>query len=210
MKWVKSYKNYTESIKFDLSIVNIDMNESLSIWYDALLDSINAEEVDIFDTFKLPKNDYIDKLDLEYLSDNIEFINSLSSIGLKKSSIQSSDDFESFINKPCRFMFIYNIESNELENPNYLLFQSWNDTLNKWTNSKLYKINNNVNRFYDKLSSKVIEVEDDGQKYIYSTSNSNEWVLQNIDAENDIFKKYLRKEDFENLIKDRKVKIRIK
>ena len=203
MKWVKSYKNYTESIKFDLSIVNIDMNESLSIWYDALLDSINAEEVDIFDTFKLPKNDYIDKLDLEYLSDNIEFINSLSSIGLKKSSIQSSDDFESFINKPCRFMFIYNIESNELENPNYLLFQSW-------TNSKLYKINNNVNRFYDKLSSKVIEVEDDGQKYIYSTSNSNEWVLQNIDAENDIFKKYLRKEDFENLIKDRKVKIRIK
>ena len=210
MKWVKSYKNYTESIKFDLSIVNIDMNESLSIWYDELLDSINAEEVDIFDTFKLPKNDYIDKLDLEYLSDNIEFINSLSSIGLKKSSIQSSDDFESFINKPCRFMFIYNIESNELENPNYLLFQSWNDTLNKWTNSKLYKINNNVNRFYDKLSSKVIEVEDDGQKYIYSTSNSNEWVLQNIDAENDIFKKYLRKEDFENLIKDRKVKIRIK
>ena len=123
MKWVKSYKNYTESIKFDLSIVNIDMNESLSIWYDALLDSINAEEVDIFDTFKLPKNDYIDKLDLEYLSDNIEFINSLSSIGLKKSSIQSSDDFESFINKPCRFMFIYNIESNELENPNYLLLQ---------------------------------------------------------------------------------------
>ena len=210
MKWVKSYKNYTESIKFDLSIVNIDMNESLSRWSDALLDSINAEEVDIFDTFKLPKNDYIDKLDLEYLSDNIEFINSLSSIGLKKSSIQSSDDFESFINKPCRFMFIYNIESNELENPNYLLFQSWNDTLNKWTNSKLYKINNNVNRFYDKLSSKVIEVEDDGQKYIYSTSNSNEWVLQNIDAENDIFKKYLRKEDFENLIKDRKVKIRIK
>ena len=125
------------------------MNESLSIWYDALLDSINAEEVDIFDTFKLPKNDYIDKLDLEYLSDNIEFINSLSSIGLKKSSIQSSDDFESFINKPCRFMFIYNIKANELENPYYLLLQISNN--GNWETTKCYKINDDINKFYSQL-----------------------------------------------------------
>jgi len=210
MKWIKGYKSFTESIKFDLSIVNIDINESLSIWYDALLDSIGAEEVDIFDTFKLPKDDYVDKLDIEYLSDNIEFINSLSSIGLKKASMQSSDDFETFVNKPCRFMFIYNIESNELENPNYLLIQSWNDTLKKWDNSKLYKVNDDINKFYNKLSSKIIEVEDDGEKYIYNTSNKgNEWILQNLDAETDTFKKYLRKEDFEDLLKQRKVKIRV-
>ena len=105
MKWIKNYKTYLESLKFDLSIVNIDINESLSVWYDALLDSVGAEEIDMFDTFKLPKDDYIDKLDLEYLSDNIEFINSLSSIGLKKSNIQNSEEFETFVNKPCRFMF---------------------------------------------------------------------------------------------------------
>ena len=109
MKYIKGYKKFSESLKFDLSIVNIDINESLSIWYDALLNSVGAQEVDIFDTFKLPKDDYIDKLDLEYLSDNIEFINSLSSIGLKKSTIQNSDELETFINKSCRFMFIYNI-----------------------------------------------------------------------------------------------------
>lgn len=209
MKFIKGFKKFAESIKFDLSIVNIDMNESLSVWYDALLHSIDAQEVDIFDTFHLPKDDYIDKLDLEYLSDNIEFINSLSSIGLKKDTVQKTEDMETFINKPCRFMLIYNIESNELENPNFLLIQSWNETLDKWDDSKLYKINDDIKKFYDKLTSKVIEVEDDGEKYIYSTSNSNEWVLQNIEKENDTFKKYLRKEDFENLIKDKKVKIKI-
>jgi len=206
---IKKYKQFIESVKFDLSITNIDMNESLSIWFDALLDSIGAKEVDIFDEFKLPKDDYIDKLDLEYLSDNIEFVNSLSSIGMKKSTVQNTDDMETFMSRPCRFMFIYNIESNELENPNFLLIQGWNESLNKWDDSKLYKVNDDVKKFYDKLSSKVIEVDDNGEKYIYNTSNSNEYVLQNVEKENDTFKKYLRKEDFEELINDKKVKIKV-
>lgn len=209
MKWIQGYRNYIESLKFDLSIVNVDINESLSILFDTLLDSIGAEELDIFDTFKLPKDDYLDKLDLQYLSDNIEFLNSLSSIGLKKSHVENSEDYETFISKPTRFMFIYNVESNELENPNYLLIQSYNETLKKWDSSKLYKVNGDVKKFYDKLSSKIIEVEDGSEKYIYSTSNNNEWVLQNVEKENDTFKKVIRKEDFEILIKDREVKIKI-
>lgn len=209
MKWIKGYSKFVESIKFDLSIVNIDINESLSIWFDSLLDSIGAEEVDIFDAFKLPKDDYVDKLDLEYLSDNIEFINSLSSIGMKKSNMQNSDDFETFINKPCRFMFIYNVESNELENPNYLLIQGWNETLKKWDDSKLYKVNDDIKKFYDKLSSKVIEVDDNGEKYIYSSANGNEWILQNIDKSNEKFKKYFRKEEFEDFINTNKFKLDI-
>ena len=103
MKWIQGYKNYIESLKFDLSIVNVDINESLSIWYDALLDSIQAEELDIFDTFKLPKDDYLDKLDLQYLSDNLEFINSLSSIGLKKSHVENSDDYETNQQDSCLY-----------------------------------------------------------------------------------------------------------
>jgi hypothetical protein len=63
-----------------------------------------------------------DKLDLDFLEDNVEFINSLSSIALK-STVSNSDDYETFLNKPCRFMFIFNIESNELENPAYLIFR---------------------------------------------------------------------------------------
>lgn len=205
---IKSYKQFVESIKFDLSIVNIDMNESLSIWYDALLDSIGAVEVDVFDEFKLPKNDYIDKLDLEYLSDNIEFINSLSSIGMKKSTVQNTDDMETFMSRPCRFMFIYNIESNELENPNFLLIQGWNNTSKKWEDSKLYKVSE-VKRFYDKLSSRIIEIDDGDNKYIYNTSNNNEWYLQNTSNSNEKFKKYFRKDEFEKFINDNKFKIKI-
>lgn len=210
MMYIKNYKKFSESLKFDLSIVNVDMNESLSIFYDALLDSIGAEEVDIFDTFKLPKDDYINKLDIEYLSDNIEFINSLSSIGLKKSQVQNTDEMETFVNKSTRFMFIYNIESNELENPNFLLIQGWNDTLKRWDDSKLYKVNDDVQKFYDKLSSKTIEIDDNGEKYIYNTSNDNEWTLSNVEKSNEIFKKYFRKSDFIEFINKHKFKISIK
>jgi len=63
--------------------------------------------------------------------------------------------------------------------------------------------------FYDKLSSKIIEILDDNKNYIYNTTNGNEWVLQNIEDENETYKKYFRKKDLQNLINDRKVKINI-
>lgn len=210
MKHLKRYKKFIESIIIDLAMCDVDVLESMNIWHDALLSSIGAEEANMFDVLKIPKDAYQGKLnDLDFLSDNVEFINSLSSIALKKSQVQSTEDFECFISKPCKFMFIYNIESNELEEPIYICFQTWNETLYKWDDVKLYKIHENTQKFYDKLSSKTIEITDGGKKYIYSTSNgSNEWELQNKE-ENDIYKKVFRKDEFDNLLKDRKVKINI-
>jgi hypothetical protein len=106
-------------------------------------------------------------------------------------------------------MFIYGIESNELENPIYILFQVWNETQKKWSDVKLYKVNENVKKFYDKLSSKEIEVIDGDEKYIYITSNGNDWLLKDEDKENDIYKKSLRKEELEKLLSERNVKISI-
>ena len=37
MKYLKTQKQYNESLKFDLSIINIDVNESLTIWYDSIV-----------------------------------------------------------------------------------------------------------------------------------------------------------------------------
>ena len=209
MKFLKNFKKYQESIKIEFGIINIDINESLGLLYDNILKSIGAEESDIFDTFHLPKDDFADKMNLDLLTTNTEFINSLSSIGLKKSNITNSEDFETFFKKPCRFMMIYRVEANELENPNYIIFQPWSETLDKWEDCKLYKVNGDIKNFYDKLSSKVIEVEDGGNKYIYQTSNGNEWTLQNVDKSNDIFKKYFRTDEFENLLRDRKASINI-
>ena len=208
MKYIKKYNKYLESIKIDVSIINVDINESLGIYYENILKSSGAEELNIFDTFSLPKDDFSDKLNLDLLTTSPEFINSLSSIGLKKSNVQNSDDYETYLNKPCRFMMIYNIESNELENPSYILFHSYNETLSKWEDVKLFKVTGDIKAFYDKLSSKVIEIDDNGEKYIYHSSNKNEWTLQNKE-ESDTYKKYFRNEDFEKLINDKKVTINI-
>jgi hypothetical protein len=210
MKKIKNYKEFKESLVIDLTFQRVeDLLESLTIWHDALLSSIGAEETNIFDTLKLPQDDFTNNLDLDFLSDSIEFINSLSSLALKKSELKNSDDYQTFLNKPCKFMFIYDINSNELENPVYLLMQIWNDTIDKWQDVKIYKVNDDVKKFYDKLTSRTIEIVDGDQNYIYTTSNGNEWVLQNSDKENDIYKKTFRKEELEDLIRDKKIKINV-
>ncbi len=209
MRWIKTYKKFQESIIVDLSFGNVsDVLESLTIWHDALLNSIRAEEKDIFSTLKL-SDDFRDRLSFDDLHDSVEFINSLSSIALKKSQVENSEDYQTFLNKPCKFMFLYDINSNELENPQYLMFQTWNDTTSKWENLKLYKINDDVKKFYDKLTSRTIEITDGDQNYIYQTSNGNEWVLQNIDKENDVYRKTFRKEELQELLKDKNVTVNI-
>lgn len=211
MKYIKGYKDYKESIVVDLEFQNVEeLMESLSLWHDALLNAISAEEVDIYDTFKLPSEIFSDKLsDLDTLSDNVEFINSLSSISLKKSDLKKSDDFQTFLNKPCKFMFIFDNNSNELENPIYLLFQVWNETIKRWEDVKLYKINDDVKKFYDKLTSRTIEILDGDENYIYQTSNGSEWILQNSEKENDIYLKSFRREELQDLLSDRNVKVNI-
>ena len=209
MRWLKSFKKHKESLVIDLQFQSIDLMESLNIWHDVLLNAINAEELNIFDTLKLPEDFFKGSLDLDYLSDNVEFINSLSSLALKKSQLEDTETYQTFLNKPCKFMFIYGQEQNELENPLYIIFQTWNETLKKWEDVKLYKVNNNVKNFYDKLSSKTIEVVDGDQNYIYNTSNGNEWILQNSDKENDTYKRVFRKEELQKLLDDKNIKINI-
>ena len=210
MKFLKGYNQYLESLQIDLSTDIIDLMESLIIWHDVLLSSIGAEEIDLSKTLSLEN---FDNLDLDYLSENIEFLNSLSSIGLKKSPVQNTEDFETFLNKPCRFMLIYDINSNELQGAEYMLFQTYNETLNKWDLTKLYKMNvsggNVQQKFFDKLTSRTIEITDGDENYIYTTSNGNDWELQNLKKENDIYKRFFRKDDLQKLLDDRKVKLTI-
>lgn len=199
---------FQESLILDLQYDTIDLMESLNIWHDVLLASISAEQKDILDVIKLG-DDFNEKLDIDVLSENIEFINSLTSIGLKKSPIQNTDDYQTFINKPCKWMFLYNFDSNELENPEFIIFQTWNETLTKWEDAKLYKVNDNVKKFYDKLTSRTIEIIDGDQNYIYSTSNGNDWNLQNIDKQNDTYQKSIRKEDLQKLLDEKKITLNI-
>lgn len=206
MKYVFKYKKFLESLQIDLTDQLIDIMESLNIWHNAILSSISAEDVDIFKTFSLPKEE---KIDIDFLNDSIEFLNSLASIGLKKSQVQNTDDYETFVDKPCKFMFIYDINSNELENPEYILFQSWNESLKKWSGTKLYKVKDDIKKFFDKLTSRTIEIVDGSDNYIYSTSNGNDWELQNLQKETDTYKRFFRKEELQELLDKGKVKLNI-
>jgi hypothetical protein len=209
MRVIKSYNKFKESLVIDLMMSSVDILESMNIWHDVLLSAISAEEKDIFDTLKLPKDFYQGRLTLDFLSNNIEFINSLSSLGLKKSPVQNTEEYQTFVNKPCKWMFIYDISSNELENPLYITFQVWNETNKDWEDVKLFKINGDVKKFYDKLSSKTIEVTDGDENYIYITSDGNTWELQNLDKENDVYKRFFRKDELQSLLNDRKVTVSI-
>ena len=86
MKFVKSFKSYLESIQIDIKLIEIDINESLGLFYDSVMKSIGAEEVDFYDTFKLSKDEFSDKMNLDLLTTNPEFIKSLSGFGFKKSN----------------------------------------------------------------------------------------------------------------------------
>jgi glycosyltransferase involved in cell wall biosynthesis len=160
-------------------------------------------------TKQLIKEKYANK-NVKYFKSKKNFGHIISSeIGLKKSSIQNSDDFENFMNKPCKFMFIYKIESNELENPEYILFQNWNETIKKWDDLKMYSVKDNIQKFYDKLTSRTIEIIDGDKNYIYTTSNGNDWVLQNSYNEDVTYKKSLRKEDIQKILDERNIEYKV-
>lgn len=216
MRRIKSYKKFFESnyistdiLQFVDSNIIVDIDESLNLFYEDILKSIDAEEVNIFSTFDLSKKEFKNSLNLDVLNQNVKFIQKLSEKGLKNSALQSSEDLETFVNKPCRFVMIYRLGANELENPLFILFQSKINNDN-WENTKLYSVNSDIKSFYDKLSSKVIEITHNGKTYIYQSSNKNEWTLKNLENEDEIFKKDFRKEDFEKFINDNKFEIRKK
>jgi len=214
MKRIKSYNKFKESLVIDLSIQNVeDLLESLTIFQDALLAAIGAEEVDIYDKLKLPKVDFSDKMDLDILADNVEFINSLSSIRLKKSPIQYSKDFQTFLNRQCKFMFIYDVtNTHELQDPIYLMIQDWEDEqdggIGRWNPVKIYKVKYG-GKFYDALTFRVIVINDGGEEYTYETSNGNEWVSLYKDKVNDIYKDVMRKEELQQLLKTRNATVSI-
>ena len=68
MRVIKSYNKFKESLVIDLVTMSVDILESMNIWHDVLLSAISAEEKDIFDTLKLPKDFYNDRLSLDFLS----------------------------------------------------------------------------------------------------------------------------------------------
>ena len=173
-------------------------NESMDLEIESILLNMDSETID-------PKTIFNYKLtnkSLEKISDDIDFINALTSKGLKKTDIKSSDDYETFIKTPFKYLFISDINSTELDNPLYIIIQKWDKHLLLWTKPLIYTIKSDINNLYDRMTLRMIELTDKtGEKWIYSTSNGNEWVLQNKEP-NKTFLKVFRDSDFRFFVKN--------
>ena len=90
-----------------------------------------------------------------------------------------------------------------------MLFQDWDEALKDYSDIELYEPKYDINEFYKKLSSRLIDIIDGETKYKYQTSNGNEWELEDPKKENDIYKRVFRKEELEKLINDRDVTVSV-
>jgi hypothetical protein len=208
-----NWRQFNESIS-NMYYWGRDITESLTIWQDTLVDAAGAVEVDFTQELNYIPTD----TDLETLSDDVTFFNSLSSIGLRVSEMETlgpkdgeSGDHQTFLNKPCRLMTIHRLDSDRLENPIYILLQAWNETLNKWDRTRIYKVNGDMAKFYDKLTSRTVELKDDkGDVRIYATSNTgNDWVLQQPEKANTTFRKIMRREELQELLDNGDISVRV-
>jgi len=192
--------------KFFENLLTInDILESMGIGEESLLSIIDATRMDITDI--LPGYESALGNSLDNIQQNGDFIDELSKSNLIMSDISDTADFETFLINRLRFATLRNKDSNELVNPEYLLIQSFNDATNTWSKIVLYKINDSFNKFYDKLSSRTIELTDGNQKYIYKTSIRNEWELSNRSSNTD-FPKFIRNKELGDLIKTKNLELK--
>jgi len=207
MKILKKYNQFISENVFTEEIVDtfndIDILESIVTDTDSLLNSIQAEEFDLYSVFELDKNKFNFET-IEDLHKNEHFDKVLEQGNLKKETIESTMESETFIDKAIdiKFFLIHKKDDNQLSQPIAIIFQSKLRKNTKWDEIKAYKVKEDMKKFYDKLSSKTIEIKKGNKNYIYNTSNSgNDWQLSSPNK-SDIFKEYMNKKDIKALLKD--------
>lgn len=202
MKHLKSYIDYLkESLDGIEMPYKIYLKESIGAELQNLLEVLDTVKIDFYMFFDLTKDIIAEDVDIEVLAKNNDFLKALRSKELKKTNVENSDDYETFLKSPIRFFFIYDSIKNDADNPDYIVIQEFDKNLKVWLSFKMYSIEDDMNKFYDKLTSKTIEIKKDDNNYIYSTSNSgNNWQLQNVELENDSFKKMMSSEEIEALL----------
>lgn len=216
MKFLKKFNTFllenNNIDEFVELVADVNILESIVTDTDMLLKSIEAKEVDIFKTFELNPDNFKNNFTIERLYKSKSFNKSLNKKNMKKSTLEETDDSETFIENTynIKFFLIHDINKLSIDNPNYIVYQSKKKVDNKWDSVRMYEVNGDIKNFYDKLSNKTIELKKDDKVYIYFTSNSgNNWQLQNIEQSNDIFLDILDREQIKMILKDKDISITI-
>ena len=210
---IEYFFTYTLDVNENLTsdkLKDADILESIVTETDNLLNSVKAEEVDLHYTLEIDPTDIKLNMNLENLITNPIFLTALKRKKLEMSELETSLDTETFLKKTMdiKFCTLFDKGKTNIDQPDYILFQSKEKGDYKWSIIKLYKVNDNMTKFYDNLTTKTIEIQNGDKKFIYRTSNSgNNWSLENVDVEDDVFKKLLDNEEIKIILQDKNLKV---
>ena len=216
MKRINNYNQYVfeQATEMEEIFNDADILESIVTDSDALLKSIEAEEIDLFTTLKVNKDEIKNNITIQELYDNKIFNLRLEKMGYKKNELESTDETETFIDETVQIKFfsIYKSNQTELEQPKFIVYQSKNVKDTKWNPIKAYSVNGDMQKFYTKLTNKTVEIKKGTRTYVYLTSNSgNDWQLQKHqdNQDNETFKDMMSNDDIKAVLVDDDVSITI-
>lgn len=216
MKTLKNYNTFIfeNAIEMQEIFNDADILESIVTDSDELLNTIKAKEVDLFQVFELNPDKLKSNFTIQELYDNKYFNKALVKKGFKKNELESTEETETFLDDSIviKFFSIFKNNASELEQPEYIIYQSKKRNQKDWGQVKCYKVNDNMKNFYDKLTNKSIEIKKGDKTYIYVTSNSgNDWQLQKSmkNQQTYRFKEYMTNDDIKAILLDDDVSITI-
>lgn len=174
--------------------------EKIIINPNEILDSIKAKPVQSGDVFDINTDNYSD---LETLYNDDRFNEKLRDKGYKKDKLELSKEYQTFLVNSLiiKYFLVFKESQTELEKPKYIFIQIKEQ--GKWNEIGLYKVGDQMKNFYDLLTNKTIEITDKtGKNFIYKTTNGgNDWTLQNVENQNDTYKKVMRSEEINQVLK---------
>lgn len=204
MRVIKQFSQFINEKK------HIDHVKDIKISIEDLLSIIDDSELNLLTTFGIDGETVTEKDNISKLYSDSQFNKKLNNKKIKKGKLQDTKDNETLLddNYILRFFFIYDKNSSELEEPNYIIIQYYNKKDNTISNIRVFENKESINKFYETLTNKTIEIKRCNKEFIYQTNNSgNNWELKNPNQTSGKFKSDLDFDEVDKLLKDKKVKL---
>ena len=193
MKKVKKYNEFLNEKK--IPKISIDIKDLLSV--------LDKSKHDIFRTFRINKDEVGVRGDIDQLYSNKGFNNNLKKNDLKHGKLQNTQYNETLLDEKyvLKFFFIYDKDSIELEEPQFIVLQYYNTDTDERSDILGFSNTDNINSFYEKLTDATIELKKGDDTYIYQTSNGgNNWEMKNVQMEDEEMKGTLDKKELQKVI----------
>ena len=152
-----------------------------------------------------------DDQDLDVLCKSSDFLKKLQGKQLRATDLEKSSETSSLVLNPIQFVLLYNEADAETENPKYMLIQD--ATNGKNGKIQLFYLTAEINKFFDYLTNRIIEVtkSDSDKKWIYKTTNAGEnWTLQNKSTASGTMKEQMYGDELADLEQNKIISIEIK